>query len=103
MASAVDLETFSVLEAVSAGSQHVSGHGKHAVSEYRSENAAEQLGQLVLISDALLLSRRGSFGMGTLQQDVTKRCRGSGQPQTLFTLSLQHLCPFGVTLGEAGA
>lgn len=101
--SAADLETFSVLEAVHAGSQHDSGHRKHPVSENTSENAAEELGQLVLISDALLLSWRDSFGMGTLQQDVTERCRSSGQPQTLLTLSSQHICPFGVALGEAGA
>ena len=39
----MDLDTFSVNEAMRAGSRHVLGHRKHPSSEYRSENASEEL------------------------------------------------------------
>lgn len=100
----MDLDTFSVIEATSAGSRHVLGHRKHPGSEYRSEKAAEELGAACLDQQcSVALLSRLSFGIGTVQQDATKRCCGSGPPQTLFTLSLQHICPFVVALGEAGA
>lgn len=103
----MDLETFGVIEAMSAGSLLFMFQGTEntLVPNVDQKMLLRSWRQLVCISNALLLSQRGrfSFGEGTLQQDVTKCCRGSGQPQTPFTLSLQHICPIMAALGEAGS
>lgn len=56
----MDLETFSVIEAMSAGSWHVLGHRKHLVLNIDRKMLLRSWGQLVSVSNALLLSQRGS-------------------------------------------
>lgn len=82
---------------------HVSGRRKHPGSEHGTENAAEEPGTACLDERRFRSPGEVLIWDGSLQQDVTKHCGGSGQPQTPFTLSLQHICPLVVALEEDGA